>query len=339
MKIMIATDAWLPQINGVVTTLSRVKHYLEMNSGQRVEVVEPGRFRNVPLPGYNEIRLAVDVAWKFKSIFEAIQPDAIHIATEGPIGLSARMYCVRYSIPFTTAVHTRFPEYINARIGLPVQWGYSMMRWFHKPAVATLVTTQTIRVELEEKGFKNLVVWGRGVDTELFSPRALPDRPPPLRRLLYVGRVAVEKNLEAFLALNVLGIKIVVGDGPARNKLSAKYPDVEWRGYLHGEDLADEYASADVFVFPSKTDTFGIVLLEALACGVPVAAYPVAGPKDIVQDGITGSLHPDLAIAIENCRSIYRADCRRYAELQSWNNVGRSFESGLQVISRDQEGE
>ena len=164
-------------------------------------------------------------------------------------------------------------------------------------------------------------------------------RPPPLRRLLYVGRVAVEKNLEAFLSLNVSGIKIVVGDGPARNKLSAKYPDVEWRGYLHGGDLADEYASADVFVFPSKTDTFGIVLLEALACGVPVAAYPVAGPKDIVQDGITGSLHPDLAIAIENCRSIYRADCRRYAELQSWNNVGRSFESGLQVISRDQEGE
>jgi glycosyltransferase involved in cell wall biosynthesis len=247
------------------------------------------------------------------------QPDTVHIATEGPLGLWARELLCRWLVPYTTSLHTKFPEYVQQRVGLPVGVGYRLLRWFHRPATRTLCTTESHRLELERWGFDNLVVWGRGVDTTRFRPMPRAARTRP--RLLYVGRVALEKNVEAFLELDVPGDKVVVGDGPARAELEHRYPEAIWRGYRHGEELVTEYADADVFVFPSRTDTFGLVLLEAMACGTPVAAYPVTGPLDVVQAGLTGVLDADLGTAVRGALTLNRAHCRAYAETQSWQAV------------------
>ncbi|HSG88160.1 MAG TPA: glycosyltransferase family 1 protein [Pseudomonadales bacterium] len=322
MRILFVTDAWRPQTNGVVTTLEHTIRGVEA-MGHRVEVLQPGRFRTLGLPGYGEIRLAIDPFSVGRQILDAA-PDAVHIATEGPLGFAARRFLKRHCIPFTTSLHTKFPEYVQARTGLPLSWGYAFLRRFHRPARATLVTTATQRDELAAWGLEHLTVWGRGVDTAQFRPRpraARADGPV----LLYVGRLAVEKNVEAFLATDVPGHKLVVGDGPQRQALEKRFPAAEFVGYQYGDALAEYYARGDVFVFPSRTDTFGLVMLEAMACGTPVAAYPVTGPRDVVVDGVTGALDADLGRAIERALTCRREDCRAFAEANSWTAVARTF--------------
>jgi len=331
LKVVIATDAWKPQINGVVTTLTHVEEYLQAQ-GAEVRVIHPGDFRTFALPNYKEICLAWNV-WKFAEIIEAFKPHCVHIATEGPIGLAARHYLTKRDLRFTTSLHTKFPEYVNHRIGVPVSWGYNFLRWFHEPSRATLVTTESMRDELTSRGLKDLVVWARGVDTQLFCPQqskiSCVNEHQPV--MIYVGRVAIEKNIEAFLDLPIDGAKIIVGDGPARAKLQAAYPHAQWVGYQTGADLVRYYANADVFVFPSKTDTYGIVMLEAMACGVPVAGYPVTGTVDVVQEGVNGAIDADLAKAVERALQVPRDSARAYAMTKSWDAVGELFR--CEVIS------
>jgi len=316
-RALIITDAWAPQTNGVVTTLQSVIRHLPEH-GYAAEVIHPGLFESVPLPTYPEVRLARD-PWRLGRMIAELEPDAIHVVTEGPLGLWARGLLCRWLIPYTTSLHTKFPEYVAARTGLPAHIGYRYLRWFHRPALRTLCATESHRAELERRGFGHLVVWGRGVDTDRFRPLPRMARERP--RLLYVGRVAVEKNLAAFLQLDAPGDKIVVGDGPARAELQRRYPDAIWRGYLHGDALVAEYADADVTVFPSVTDTFGLVLLESMACGTPVAAYPVTGPRDVVRPGLTGALCDDLGRAVTVALQLDRSACRAYAETQNWSTV------------------
>lgn len=326
LKLLLVTDAWEPQTNGVVTTLKAILRHLPA-LGVDARVVHPGLFDTWPLPSYPEIRIARNPG-RLGEAVDGYQPDAVHIATEGPLGMAARRVCLRRGIAFTTAVHTKFPEYVNARVGLPLSVGYRFMRWFHGPAASTLCTTESHRVELESWGLSGVVVWGRGVDTELFRPAVHPgERNRP--RLLYVGRVAVEKNIEAFLSLDLDADKVVVGDGPARRSLEASHPEVSWLGYRRGQALVDEYARADAFVFPSRTDTFGLVMLEAMGCGTPVAAFPVTGPRDVVVDGVNGALHDDLSVAVQRALSVAREGCRRFAEANSWQRIAERFAATL----------
>ncbi len=323
MKIVIVTDAWHPQTNGVVTTYVNTIANLEA-MGHEVEVIEPSAYRHVGIPTYSEIRLSVNCFDVGKRIMDA-RPDAVHIATEGPLGWAARRFLKRVGVPFTTSVHTKFPEYVRARTGLPLSWGYAVMRRFHRAAASTLCTTETQKRELEAWGLDDLVAWGRGVDTETFrvDPAFTPDAEQPL--LLYVGRVAVEKNVEAFLQLRTPGRKVVVGDGPQRAQLEKRFPDVEFAGYRYGDELVSYFARADVFVFPSLTDTFGLVMLEANACGTPVAAFPVTGPRDVVVEGVNGALDEDLDAAIERALRLDRGRCRAHAEANSWRAVAQRF--------------
>ncbi len=317
MRILIVTDAWHPQVNGVVRTLTTLKEHLAADGYEPV-MISPEQFNSVPCPTYPEIRLALFPGRKMARIIESLRPCVVHIATEGPLGLTARRYCVGRGIPFTTAFHTKFPEYLAARTPIPAAWTYKTMRWFHGPSSAVMVATQTVENELASHGFNNIKRWSRGVDTGLFRPREKDflDLPRPIA--LYVGRVAVEKNIEAFLTLPEPKSKVVVGDGPQMEQLARKYPDVRFVGLKQGEDLARYYAAADVFVFPSLTDTFGLVLLEALACGVPVAAYPVAGPLDVIGDAPVGCLHEDLEVAVREALKASPEACRAHAEKYSW---------------------
>lgn len=317
MRILIVTDAWHPQINGVVRTLTALKSHLDA-AGHEAIAITPDQFRSVPCPTYPEIRLAVMPARRMARTIESLRPCVVHIATEGPLGMAARRHCMNRDIPFTTAFHTKFPEYLNARLGVPVTWTYKAMRLFHGPSHAVMVATETVERELKSHGFSNIKRWSRGVDTNLFRPRdkSFLDLPRPIS--LYVGRVAVEKNIEAFLDVKQPGSKVVVGDGPQLAQLARKYPDVHFVGVKEGEELAKYFAAADVFVFPSLTDTFGLVLLEALACGVPVAAYPVAGPLDVIGDAPVGCLHEDLSIAVRNALGASPEACRKHAERFSW---------------------
>lgn len=317
MRILIVTDAWHPQVNGVVRTLSTLREHLG-NNGYEPVMITPEQFNSVPCPTYPEIRLALFPGRKMARTIESLRPCVVHIATEGPLGLTARRYCVRRGIPFTTAFHTKFPEYVEARARIPAAWTYRGMRWFHRPSKAVMVATQTVEDELTRHGFANIKRWSRGVDTSLFKPRdkGFLDLPRPIA--LYVGRVAVEKNIEAFLALKDPKSKVVVGDGPQMDQLAKKYPDVTFVGMKEGEELARYYAAADVFVFPSLTDTFGLVLLEALACGVPVAAYPVAGPLDVIGDAPVGCLHEDLQVAVREALKASPDACLAHAHKYSW---------------------
>ena len=316
-SILIVTDAWHPQINGVVRSIELVKRELE-GRGITVHILAPDRFRTFPMPGYDEIRLSATLAAPVYRQIEAFGADAVHIATEGPLGLIARRWCVLNRVRFSTAYHTQFPEYLRARLPVPLHWSYRFLRWFHGAADYCLVGTPHLKTLLENRGFKNAVIWQKGVDTQLFNPakRAELDYRGPV--FLYVGRVAVEKNIEAFLALDLPGTRLVVGGGPSLEKLRVAYPDAVFLGPRQGEELARLYASADVFVFPSKTDTFGLVLLEALASGTPVAAYPVTGPIDVIGDAPVGVLDRDLKSAALRALDIPRAECRAYAEGFSW---------------------
>ena len=334
MRLALVSDAWLPQVNGVVRTLDRVRREVEA-LGHEVRVYSPDQFRTLPCPTYPEIRLAVDHWRKMGRQLDDFAPEAVHIATEGPLGLTARSVCLKRGWPFTTSYHTKFPEYVNARAPVPVSWGYRFMRWFHRPSKGVMVATPTIRAELEAQGFDNVKSWSRGVDTALFHPENQPalDLPRPI--YLYVGRVAVEKNIEDFLGLEISsGSKVVVGDGPQRAALEQRYPDAVFTGAKFGEELARHYASADVFVFPSRTDTFGLVMLEAMASGVPVAAYPVPGPLDVVSDHPVGALHENLSEAVKRTTGISRQDCRDYALRFSWTACAEQFLGNLHPLAK-----
>ena len=323
MRILIATDAWRPQINGVVRTYERLKAECG-RMGHEVEFLTPTGFRTVPCPTYPEIRLALLRRRDAAHAMAVFAPDYVHVATEGPIGLATRGHCLAIGKPFTTAYHTRFPEYVAARFPVPESWGYALERWFHNAGAGIMVATPSLMTELGGKGLERLLPWSRGVDTEVFQPR-------PVRVFgegtvfLYVGRVAVEKNIGAFLALDLPGRKVVVGGGPQLDALRAMHPKTIFTGPLAGEALAEAYASADVFVFPSRTDTYGVVLLEALASGLPVAAFPVTGPLDIVAQGVVGFLDEDLRKAALQALTVDRRACRDYALTFSWEKCARQF--------------
>lgn len=333
MRILLATDAWEPQVNGVVRTLARTVAELR-DMGHEVDIIEPGQFKTVPMPTYSEIRLAVGCYGAVQERLKAFEPEAIHIATEGPIGLATRRICQEWKLPFTTSYHTRFPEYLSARMPVPVGAGYAYMKWFHKPSGRVMVATDTMRQELEKHGFKNLALWSKGVDTELFRPHeshVFDELKRPV--WLYVGRIAVEKNLEAFLSLDLPGTKVLVGGGPQLEELQRRHPEAVFPGIKFGEELADYYAAADVFVFPSLTDTFGLVMLEAMASGTPVAGFAAPGPVDVIPGsgaGVLAELGGDLKAACLEALKLDRARCRAYAERFSWRACAEEFFRNLE---------
>ena len=321
MKILIITDAWFPQVNGVVTTYSNIISQL-IKRNIEVEVLHPGKFYSLPLIFYNEIKAAIN-PWKVIQKIKNSDAHYIHIGTEGPLGIVSRIYLSYKKIPFTSAVHTKFPEYLNLHIKVPLSITYALMRWFHKRSHSVLVNTKSHKEELEKRGFRNLSIWSRGIDFKKFKDTSIKLNHKDY--LLYVGRVSKEKNIEAFLNIETTHEKVVVGDGPYRQTLQKKFPRVKFVGCKTGPELAAWYRNASVFVFPSMTDTFGIVVIEALSCGVPVAAYPVTGPLDIIEDGITGSLDNDLKMAIDKALEIKRENCTRSTKKYTWRNVTEQF--------------
>jgi glycosyltransferase involved in cell wall biosynthesis len=338
MKICIVTDAWFPQVNGVVRTLDTTRRELQ-KLGHQVLMITPDLFRTLPMPTYPEIRLAVLPRRRLHAMIAGFAPDAIHIATEGPLGWAARRICLKHDLSFTTAFHTRFAEYIAARFHVPLSWGYAFLRRFHKPSDRVMAATESLRQELEARGFGRTALFSRGVDTAVFQPQDKTDMGLLRPVYTYVGRVAVEKNLEAFVGLDLPGTKVVVGDGPQLDELRAAYPDVVFTGVKQGAELARYYAQSDVFVFPSKTDTFGLVILEALACGVPVAAYPVPGPLDVLgahacredetaRDAV-GCLSDDLGAAIAGALRLDPKACLDFAQTFSWEACTRQFVENL----------
>jgi glycosyltransferase involved in cell wall biosynthesis len=323
MRILVATDAWHPQVNGVVRTLAMTAEAAR-TLGAEFSFLTPESFRTFALPSYRDLRLALPYQAKIARLIAEARPDSIHIATEGPIGLLVRRYCRNNGLPFTTSFHTRFPEYISARLPIPESWIWAALRWFHRPSQAVMAATPALATELRIRGFRNVVLWPRGVDARLFHPRVV-DLGLPRPVFLCVGRVAVEKNLEAFLDLDLPGSKVIVGDGPARASLARKYPQAVFLGSRQGEALAEAYAGADVFVFPSRTDTFGLVLLEALASGVPVAAFPVTGPRDVIGPAPVGALNDDLRSACLAALNISRQSCLEFAAKHTWEASARAF--------------
>ena len=324
MRILIATDAWKPQVNGVVNTYSNIEREAA-NAGLDLTFLTPSGFKTLPLPTYGEIRLAMIRPRDVAKRVEEDSPDFVHVATEGPIGLAARAFCRDAGRRFTTSYHTRFPEYVSARMPIPLSWGYMFERWFHNAGSGVMAASHSLCRDLTAQGIKNVHLWSRGVDLDLFKPRTVDRFGVPRPLFLYAGRVAIEKNLDAFLSLDLPGTKAVVGGGPQLEELRQRYPQAVFKGPKFGQDLAEHYASADVFVFPSLTDTFGNVLLEALACGVPVAAYNVMGPKDVVANGSVGIIGENLRESALAALELDRRECRSYAELFSWAACARRF--------------
>ena len=331
MRILVATDAWRPQVNGVVRTLTSLARSAS-ELGVEIEFLTPDGFRSMALPTYPGLRVALPNRWEIARRIEAAAPDAIHIATEGPIGWSVRAYCRRRKLAFTTSYTTRFPEYVEVRTRLPASIGYAVLRHFHAAATMTMVATDSLKAELGMRGFRRLGFWTRGVDTKLFNPDAPASLDFPKPIFMTMGRVAVEKNIEAFLSLDLPGTKVVVGDGPQRAELERKYPRVKFLGEKTGQELTSHLAAADVFVFPSKTDTFGVVQLEALACGTPVAAFPVTGPLDVIADHPIGALDDDLGRACLRALGMSRQTCRAFALERSWENSARQFIGNLTAL-------
>jgi glycosyltransferase involved in cell wall biosynthesis len=340
MKIALVTDAWLPQVNGVVTTLVELVRALHA-AGHEVEVIQPGLFRTRPCPGYAGIDLAVRPYRELARRLDAFAPDAIHLATEGPLGWAARRHCLRRKLAFTTAFHTKFPEIVNAAIRVPVGWGYAVMRHFHRPSSGIMVPTRSVLEMLRSRGFQNLREWTHGVDTELFQFRPAAGRFPGLEDVprpiaLFVGRVSYEKNIQAFLDLDLPGTKVVCGVGPVEESLRRRYPQARWVGLLSRPVLAELFGASDVFVFPSLADTFGLVMVEAMACGTPVAAYPADGPLTVLErrtpDGegrLGGVMDQDLHRACMAALSVPRHEARQRALDFSWEQATALFESFL----------
>jgi len=327
MRLVIVSDAWQPQVNGVVRTLERVAGEM-LALGDAVEVIGPDRFRTFAMPGYGEIRLAFRPRAALRRMLDEARPEVMHIATEGPLGIAARSICAERGWRFTTSLHTLFAEYVNARTGIPASWIWALLRRFHNAGVGTFAATQSLREELAHRGFERILPWTRGVDLLLFQDGARDawtGLPRPI--FLYAGRVAVEKNIAAFLNLELPGTKVVVGDGPQRSSLQASYPSVHFAGWRHGEALAQAYRGGDVMVFPSRTDTFGLVLLEAMACGTPIAAFPVMGPRDVVGPG--GVLDEDLRRACLAALDVPRHAARSQAERFSWPACAAAFRDQL----------
>jgi glycosyltransferase involved in cell wall biosynthesis len=337
-RITIVTDAWYPQVNGVVRSIENTNRELD-RMGVEVFMVTPKDFTNIPCPTYPEIRLSVTTYAQVADAIEKTLPTAVHIATEGPLGLIARRWCLKNGMPFSTSYHTRFPEYVAARFPVPIRWMQAFVRWFHNAGNGCMVATASLERELSKIGIRNLLRWSRGIDQTVFHPMDLVDRPFDLPRPVFmtVGRVAVEKNLPAFLDLDLPGSKVVIGDGPARADLQKRYPGVLFTGMKTGDELARAYAQADVFVFPSKTDTFGNTILEALASGVPVAAYPVTGPIDIIEDGTgAGALDEDLKAACLAALACSREDARCLAKRYTWEAASRQFLGNVLKVQADQ---
>lgn len=347
MKIALATDAWFPQVNGVVRTLAATVDELDRR-GYEVELITPQRFTTVPMPGYSSIRLALAPRFSARRMLDSFAPDIVHIATEGPIGWSARGWCKARGVPFTSAFHTRFPDYLAVRTGIDAEHVWPLMRRFHAPSRSVLVSTSSLAAELAERGIEQTAIWSRGIDRWLFRPDheahpALKDLPRPI--MLNVGRVAAEKNLEAFLDTDVAGSKVIVGDGPALDALRLRYPHAHFLGSLSGEELAQAYCTADCFVFPSLTDTFGLVLIEALACGLPVAAFPVAGPLDIVgregrgtdnaMPATIAALDEDIAVAIQRALRLDRRAAAIFGARFSWEKATDQFLGALEGALAD----
>src|SRR5216684_7178998 len=338
MRILVATDAWHPQVNGVVRTLTNMAEAARA-FGVEISFLTPQSFRTFAMPSYPDLRVALPYQAKIARLIAEARPDSIHIATEGPIGLLVRRYCRKNQLPFTTSFHTRFPEYISARLPIPEAWIWRALRAFHGPSQAVMAATPALAGELRARGFRNVVLWPRGVDATHFHPRPV-DLGLPRPVFLCVGRVAVEKNLEAFLDLDLPGTKVIVGDGPARAALTRKYPQAVFLGARQGKELAEAYAAADAFVFPSKTDTFGLVLLEALASGLPVAAFPVTGPRDVIGAAPVGILDDDLEAACLEALQILPQSCTEFAAAHTWEASARVFvEHALNVRAVDPEGE
>ena len=327
-SVLIVTDAWHPQVNGPVRMMEKIGQLVRAR-GFRVDFLTPADFRTLPMPGYAEIELSLAFRGKVSRLIDNLRPDAVHIATEGPLGWAARNYCLRRRLPFSSAYHTQFPEYLRARAPVPLGLTYAILRRFHTAATWCLTPTARVDEVLTARGFTNTVVWQRGVDTELFNParriEAGPKMPWPRPIFLHVGRVAVEKNLPAFLELDLPGTKLVVGDGPLRATLAAKYPEAVFVGRVPDAELGTFYASADVLVFPSLTDTFGLVLIEALASGTPVAAFPVTGPLDVIGDAPVGALDTDLRAAALRALTLSRHAARSFAEGFSWERSADQF--------------
>jgi len=338
MRVLVATDAWRPQVNGVVRTLNSLAR-ASANLGVTVEFLSPDGFPSFPVPTYPGLRLAIPSRRKIVERIEKARPDAIHVATEGPIGFAVRSYCRRHGRPFTTSYTTRFPEYIAARSPIPETWVYGVLRWFHAAATVTMVATPSLAAELGARGFGNLGMWTRGVDVDLFHPDRAIDLGFPRPIFMTVGRVAVEKNLAAFLSLDLPGTKVIVGTGPQESELKRDFPDAKFLGMLDNGILASHLAAADVFVFPSRTDTFGIVQLEALASGVPIAAFPVTGPKDVVAHHPIGVLHDDLRLACMEALTLSREACRAFALKYSWENSARQFIGHARKVANGNGGE
>jgi glycosyltransferase involved in cell wall biosynthesis len=324
MRILVATDAWAPQVNGVVRTLTALAE-ASAALGVTLSFLTPDAFPTLPLPNYPDIRLALPRRRVLERRMAQLRPDAIHIATEGPVGLLVRRYCRARKLPFSTSFHTRFPDYISARMPVPEAWIWAGLRRFHNAGAGVMAATPTLVSELEARGFQNVMLWPRGVDLELFRPRPAADLGLPRPIFLSVGRLAVEKNLDAFLSLDLPGTKVVAGDGPEREDLARRFPDAVFLGAKTGEELAAIYAAADVFVFPSRTDTFGLVLLEALASGVPVAAFPVHGPRDVIGNAAVGVLDGDLRRGCLRALTLSRDACRAFAQGLTWEESARRF--------------
>jgi glycosyltransferase involved in cell wall biosynthesis len=330
MRILVATDAWHPQVNGVVRTLTMMADAAKAFDVD-VSFLTPESFRTFAMPSYRDLRVALPYQAKITRLIADARPDSIHIATEGPIGLAVRRYCRKHGLPFTTSFHTRFPEYISARLPVPESWIWRALRRFHSSSQAVMAATPALASELRARGFHNVVLWPRGVDAGHFHPRTI-DLGLPRPVFLCVGRVAVEKNLEAFLDLDLPGSKVIVGDGPALTALTRKYPQAAFLGARQGEALAEAYAAADVFVFPSKTDTFGLVLLEALASGLPVAAFPVTGPRDVIGNEPVGALNDDLRAACLSALEISPQACLEFAAKHTWEASARIFVDNITDI-------
>ena len=326
--VLIVTDAWHPMTNGVVTTLTQTVRCLQ-GFGYEVRVIEPSAFRTVPCPSYPEIRIAVLAQRRMRALLDERLPYALHIATEGPLGWAARRYCLTHGLRFTSSYHTQFPQYLRSRAPVPLRLSYALIRRFHAAAEHCMVSTASMHRELTVRGFTNLVHWSRGVNTELFRPRPKSFLMLPRPIAVYAGRLAVEKNVDAFLQMPWSGSKLVIGDGPERARLERRFAAATFVGYRYGEDLAAHLAAADVLVFPSRTDTFGLVNLEAMACGVPVAAYPVTGPIDVVRDGVTGALDEDLGRAARRALGADPKACREHALRSAWEACARQFDSHL----------